>query len=125
MNSVKCYACGDLFYAENIRRRFCAPCRRYLQDIEGRDRTREIVRMRDEFTCTSCKKAWSDGERRFDVHHLHGMCGKNSRGYDSMKDISGMITLCHQCHFNHPEHASNIKRRLKLAKKIGKKLSTV
>lgn len=79
----------------------------------GRDRIRFMVRNRDSLTCQSCGKKWKEGQRHFDVHHLDGFCGKRSRGYDSVKDISNLITLCHKCHYNHPEHT--LKRRQKLS----------
>lgn len=73
---------------------------------EGRERVRMLVRKRDDFKCQDCGKRWKDGERSFDVHHLNGLCGKKSRGYDSIKDMDILITLCHKCHFNRPEHKS-------------------
>lgn len=91
-------------------------------DLSGRDRTRMLVRIRDNFTCQDCgairtpsevqnyndqKKTLKGKKKLFDVHHTKGMCGKNSTGYDRSKDLSGMITLCHKCHFNRPEHKSN------------------
>lgn len=72
---------------------------------EGRDRTREIARRRDNHQCQSCFKKWRSGMRRFDVHHLNGLCGKRSLSYDKVADVDGLITLCHKCHFNHPEHS--------------------
>lgn len=72
--------------------------------FEGRDRNREMVRIRDNYTCQDCSKKWIEGTRRFDVHHLNGLCGKKSRGYDSVSSLETMITLCHKCHFNRPEH---------------------
>lgn len=77
---------------------------------QGREMVRFLVRRRDGFTCQSCKRAWNKGERHFDVHHLKGLCGKKSRGYDKVSDMNGLVTLCHKCHFNHPEHS---KRRNK------------
>ncbi len=73
--------------------------------LEGKDRTREIVRKRDGYTCQNCKKVWREGGRRFDVHRLNGLCGKKSKKYDKVSEIEGLITLCHKCHFNHPEHS--------------------
>lgn len=70
----------------------------------GRERVRYLVRMRDNFTCQDCGRVWQDGERHFDVHHLNGLCGKKSRGYDRKEDMEGLITLCHKCHYNRPEH---------------------
>ena len=71
---------------------------------EGRDHTRELVRHRDNYTCQTCKKVWVPGMRRFDVHHLHGVCGQKSLSYDHKRDIKNLLTLCHKCHFNHPQH---------------------
>lgn len=73
----------------------------------SRDRTREIVRIRDKHTCQMCGKIWVIGTRRFDVHHLNGFCGKKSLAYDRVKDIDGLITLCHKCHYKHPHFSQN------------------
>lgn len=91
-----------------------------LSHLEGRDRIRALVRIRDNFTCQGCgekrlpKNIGKDSlfERNLDVHHLGGMCGKNSRGYDAIKDIGKLITLCHKCHFNHAEHSQRINKKL-------------
>ena len=72
---------------------------------QGRDYVRDLVRKRDNHTCQDCKKKWVHGKKKFDVHHLNGFCGKKSRGYDSSKDTRYLVTLCHRCHFNHPEHS--------------------
>ena len=68
--------------------------------LSGREYTREMVRIRDNRTCQKCNKKWKEGKRRFDVHHLNELCGKKSRGYDSINDVVGLITLCHKCHLN-------------------------
>mgnify|MGYP001560510977 CR=1 FL=1 len=86
----------------------------------GREWVRLQVRMRDNFTCADCKKfrtpemATVLGKRLFDTHHLSGLCGKLSRAYDKIADIDGLITLCHKCHYNRPEHRM---KRKSLAKK--------
>lgn len=84
--------------------------------LTGRDRTRMRVRIRDAFKCRECGKVRTIREvkahnsklpsakgsiKLFDVHHIDGNCGKFSRGYDNIRTIDGMITLCHQCHFRH------------------------
>ena len=82
-------------------------------------RTRMLVRIRDRFTCQSCgvsrtpKIAKAENKRLFPVHHLNGLCGLENRESktDYEKDIDNLITLCHKCHFNHPEN--NIFRNLK------------
>lgn len=72
--------------------------------FEGRDYTRQKVRIRDKHTCQMCGVKWQPPSRRFDVHHLNGLCGKKSRGYDSVSDTDGLITLCHRCHIStHPK----------------------
>ncbi len=79
----------------------------------GREHTRMAVRARDEFKCQDCglvlfpDEARKLGKRLFDVHHLNGLCGKKSRGYDRLSDMDGLVTLCHKCHFNRPEHTIN------------------
>jgi hypothetical protein len=85
--------------------------------IGGRERTREIVRYRDEYTCQTCNEirtpemAKEQGKRQLDVHHLNGLCGKMSRKYDKIESLSQMITLCHKCHFNHPEHTLKTNKK--------------
>ena len=68
----------------------------------GRDRSRELVRERDGHKCRECGKSRTN--RRLDVHHIHGMCGKKSRKYDPISDMELLITLCHKCHFNRHDH---------------------
>lgn len=92
--------------------------------LEGRERARMMVRIRDKFTCQDCgarrlpittrrtnssKTNLKGRLKLFDIHHTDGRCGKNSRGYDSTKDLSGLITLCHKCHYNRPEHTDRKK----------------
>lgn len=79
-----------------------------LASLRGTDRTRELVRIRDKRTCQCCGAIWKKEARRFDIHHLNGLCGKKSKSYDKISEIGGLITLCHKCHFNHPEHSSNL-----------------
>lgn len=110
--SKKCQSCFTKKLNANRQKRFV------LQEIfknkpkwkqEGRERNREIVRFLDDYTCQMCFKVWHKGQRSFDIHHLNGQCGKNSRGYDSLSNVENMITLCHKCHFNHPEHSLKTK----------------
>lgn len=80
--------------------------------LHGRGRPRMMVRIRDNFTCQECGAVRIPQEcgigkkyqKSLDVHHIEGQCGKNSRGYDSTKDLSKMITLCHSCHYNRHDH---------------------
>lgn len=76
--------------------------------LSGRERVRYLVRLRDEFTCQECDRKWTPGERMFDVHHLRGLCGKKSKGYDKMKERCQLITLCHKCHFARHDHSSRL-----------------
>lgn len=92
--------------------------------LKGRERARMLVRIRDNFTCRVCgKKVHSKDieetnqrirklkgkKKSLDVHHTDGNCGKNSRGYDSTRDLSKMITVCHKCHYSLADH-SRIKK---------------
>lgn len=77
--------------------------RSLVRNITGRDRNRELVRIRDKHTCQSCRKVWATG-RKLDVHHTDGLCGKKSMGYDSLEECKLLVTLCHKCHYNHHEH---------------------
>ena len=61
----------------------------------GRDKVREMVRMRDNYTCQWCGRKWVEGERRFDVHHINGT-SKDTRKVD--RNFLNQITLCHKCH---------------------------
>lgn len=56
--------------------------------------------------------AKEEGRRLFDIHHLNGLCGKKSKGYDRVSEIDGLITLCHKCHYNRPEHGQNVRPRV-------------
>lgn len=66
----------------------------------GREFTREKVRIRDNHTCQKCGKKWEEDQRRFDIHHLSGDCGRFSLGYDKTENLDNLITLCHKCHLN-------------------------
>ena len=61
----------------------------------GRDRYRELVRIRDEHTCQLCDKKWENGKRRFDIHHIKGNY-ELTRKCD--RNFNNQITLCHSCH---------------------------
>ena len=94
-----------------------------------------MVRERDKFTCQDCGDVRRPEEvheynekltglkgriKLFDIHHINGLCGKNSKGYDSTKDMSGLITLCHRCHYNRPEHrvhSLEYRQKISLAKR--------
>jgi predicted transcriptional regulator len=82
-----------------------------LKTLEGRDYNREIVRIRDNFTCQLCGKIWIKG-RKFDVHHLDCIKEKTQQ-YDKPEEFSNMITLCHKCHLNIPAHRKSMERPIK------------
>lgn len=115
IKEFKCIFCKKIFSATdgNGVRRFCGECSKNYS-CKGREFTRTLVRIRDNFTCQDCglvrtpTMAKELNKRLFDIHHFNE-CGKKSRSYDSVKDLSGMITLCHKCHYNRAEHTT--KRR--------------
>jgi len=81
---------------------------------EGRDGIREQVRNRDNYICQSCGKQWKKGQRRFDIHHLNGQCGKKSRRYDKKKDMDNLITLCHKCHYGRHDFSKRLNGKWKI-----------
>lgn len=89
----------------NATAKLCLDCKIQNNKYRGIDRTREMVRMRDNQTCQECKKVWIEGNRKYDVHHLNGLCGKRSRKYDKVSEMDGLITLCHKCHYNRFDHS--------------------
>lgn len=130
--------CHNIFLSSNGSLRFCPSCSSLTRDLKGRGHTRMKVRMRDNFSCKDCgvqrlprvveehngKCPTLKGRiKLFDIHHLNGNCGRNSRGYDSSKDITVLITLCHSCHYKRPEHRNhsqefkdNVRKGIKMAK---------
>lgn len=76
----------------------------YVGHIEGaRDKFREKIRARDNYTCQNCFRVWKPGKRRFDVHHLDEKMDGKSRIKGILKydkaNADKLITLCHRCHF--------------------------
>lgn len=114
-----CFSCGDTFMKNRGRSSYldryqlCSDCKdRFMRRptgtmLQGLDFTRELVRIRDNHTCQEseggCGKVWKHGERRFDIHHLDGKCGRFSRSYDRVSSMDILVTLCHRCHLNLPE----------------------
>lgn len=70
----------------------------------ARDRYRELIRIRDGYTCQLCDWKWVKGERRLDIHHLdEQITGKIDTKADlktsyDFKHPERCITLCHRCH---------------------------
>lgn len=107
------------------KKRYAAKIRKLgLRDDGGRDWLRLKVRIRDNFTCKDCGAARTPKQvvnrnkkcsglkgriKLFDVHHINGMCGKKSRGYDRLEDIDGLITLCHSCHYKRHDFSKRLE----------------
>ena len=85
------------------------------EKIGGRDRLREQVKIRDNYTCQICGKVWEKGKRKFDVHHLDKELENNDSCWAS-KNFDRMITLCHKCHLNlrHIKEKQSFARRVKI-----------
>ena len=97
-------------HANNIATR-CLSCKT-KKEFQGGNKTRELVRKRDNHICADCGKVWVYGTRRFDVHHLGGVCGKKSRDYDKVATLEKLITICHKCHMNLEEVRYKMKNKL-------------
>lgn len=102
---LRCRACSKIL-AKSWDRLFCKGCVIALRPLSGRDRAREIIRIRAGRQCDKCKRYWKPGTRRLDVHHLSGLCGKKSRSYDSSKDRSKYRVLHHACHMSIHRHST-------------------
>ena len=115
MKKKKCFICKKS--ASRSILPLCLECRtKYFfrasgKPILGPERTRMLVRIRDKFKCRKCGTE-KKGKRSLDIHHLGGLCGKKSRGYDKVSTISKLITLCHKCHFNYSSHSKRFGRRI-------------
>lgn len=89
--------------------------------LAGRDYARALARSRDRYTCQDCglvrkPQDLKKGQKSLDIHHLGGQCGKNSRGYDSIKTLDGLITLCHLCHY--ARHDFSKEGRIAMRRKV-------
>ena len=119
MQCIKCLL-KPSFEVHNKSAKYCLDCKFLVKKLlnklyrkgklQGIDRVREKVRVRDNHICQDCGKKWEKGKRRFDCHHLNGLCGKRSKKYDKVSEMKGLITLCHKCHFNRPEHSTKKKK---------------
>ena len=80
--------------------------------LEGRDFLKEKVRIRDNHTCQNCGKIWVPGTRRLDTHHTNFIPSvTEAREYKNNKNMDDMITLCHKCQMNLPEHRKEMSER--------------
>lgn len=97
-----------------------------IKPKDGREYVRGKVRKRDKYTCRRCgfrrtpqmvSKFNKDIQglkgriKQLDVHHKNGLCGKMSRGYDSIKTIKLLITLCHKCHYNRHDRSKKFLKK--------------
>ena len=71
-----------------------------VKGIEGRDRNRAVIRVRDSGICQWCGRH-QETKRAFDVHHIDGE-PEDTRSYTL--DYEGMVTICHRCHLNIEKH---------------------
>lgn len=97
------------------------PKRLFVWQTSGREHVRFLVRLRDKNTCKDCGKVRTPEEvaafnkkfprqmKSFDVHHIGGICGKKSRGYDKLADMDKLITLCHSCHFRRHDFSQRLE----------------
>lgn len=87
----------------------------------GREFVRSQVRKRDRYRCSDCKlvrtplkvsrhnrriRGLRGKIKNLDVHHIKGLCGTNSTGYDRVNQMHLLVTLCHRCHFRRHDHAA-------------------
>jgi len=89
-------------------------------ELEGKDYLKEIVRIRDNYTCQLCGKIWKEGTRRLDVHHLNHLESQTeAMEYKNNKDLDQLITLCHKCHMNVPHHKKAMSEAIRKPTKQG------
>jgi len=88
---------GDLYKITNIK-----SC--------SRDQYRELIRIRDKYTCQICGRIWNKGERRFDVHHLDEDSLKTRQIDNLLTEAENMVTLCHKCHLNLPGYRDKMRK---------------
>lgn len=79
----------------------CDSCLFQVRHLSGRDRNRELARIKANFICGICGEAWKKNERSLDCHHkLKGECGVKTRSYDRLEDIQKLLVCHHKCHLN-------------------------
>lgn len=112
--SQTCCVCENDFIGEKRGRGKYPLCPKHLSDsfylMEGRDKIRELVRIRDGHTCQECGGKWETGQRKLDVHHLKDEDGSFTRKYDTLASLKDMVTLCHKCHMNLPSEKEKMLR---------------
>lgn len=120
IKTLKKVANQKAIYARGVKMESAHERGAKVYGLEGREYVRQLVRLRDNETCQDCglirtresvlkyneKKEGLKGKIKcLDVHHLNGVCGKKSLGYDKLTDMDGLITLCHSCHFSRHDHS--------------------
>ena len=99
-----CVFCKKEIILISGREKCCSSCKKGSSDLYGRNLVREKIRIRDNWTCQICGEVWTLGKRRLDVHHKDCIKEKTKQ-YDNYEiEKHNMITLCHKCHLNLPEH---------------------
>lgn len=81
-----------------------------IRIMKGRDKMREVARIKFNRTCQNCGRKWKKNERRFDIHHLEG-CGILTKKYDRLENLDNLICYCHSCHLN----LESVRRKMRLA----------
>lgn len=124
---VKCVFCDGETELSSKVCFICCPYARELKisNLTGRDRVRSLVRARDRYKCQNCglirrpeevkehnknKKGLMGKMKSLDVHHIGGLCGKSSKGYDKAEMLPKLISLCHKCHYNRHDHTLNSRK---------------
>lgn len=114
-SSSKLINVGDLkIWNKRKRESLGLPTGKNAIKLGGRDKIRELVRMKDNHTCQICLKKWVEGKRRFDVHHTNEKAeGKSSNKgciEADKENIKEMVTLCHKCHLSLDSVRAKMKR---------------
>lgn len=103
---ITCLVCRQKL--ESTQTKYCIACVSYYQlDRQGREKSRSLVRARDNDTCQSCGQVGGGKSKRLDVHHQNGNCGKMTKSYDKVSALHDLITVCHKCHYNLHDHRQN------------------
>jgi len=122
LKDLICAMCSDQYSTLDRNSKYCKKCTPD-HTVGGRNYTRSLVRIRDKYTCQNCGFVRTEKEvlshnckikglkgriKNLDVHHINGLCGKNSRGVDSVNDMDILITLCHKCHYNRHDRSKKL-----------------
>ena len=92
---------------------------RYRRTGEKWEDIRELVRIRDNFTCQECGKTEEEAGRALDVHHMNPFLKSED---NSMENL---ITLCRSCHKKADLELEKQNDKLHASKGTNKKEITV